>query len=56
MVKILKYLTIKTHVRPGLHGYVFKSFRFHFVAFSNLSTCNGHSNVCVFMIVFIVPV
>ena len=25
-------------IRPWLHGYVFKSFRFHIVAFSNQST------------------
>ena len=34
----------RTHYfRPRLHGYVLKSFRFHFVAFSNQSTL-----VCVF--------
>ena len=30
-------------LRPRLHGYIFKSFRFHFVAFSNRSTLD-----CVF--------
>ena len=34
-------------VRPQLHGYVFKSFRFHFVAFSNRSIFD-----CVFKCLF----
>ena len=33
----------KVSPRPQLHGYVFKSFRFHFVTFSNRSTLD-----CVF--------
>ena len=34
---------LRTLLRPRLHGYIFKSFRFHFVAFSNQSTLD-----CIF--------
>ena len=43
-MEIVKWKVAFNHsLRPRLHGYVFKSFRFHFVAFSNQSTLD-----CVF--------
>ena len=36
---VFSYLFLK--LRPQLHGYIFKSFRFHFIAFSNRSTLDS---------------